>query len=166
MNGSFYQNPTFPGNNYQTTQTPPGNISINDVSNTSIPLTMEQSYIENILRLNKGRKVKAYVSYPDSSAWQNKIYEGIIEEAGKDHLIIYDNGVGIPEKDIKRAISLGTAKINVNTENQIEFTKVVREILAKDDKVYDPRKYLGPGREMIKETVKKKIREFGSNGKA
>ncbi len=91
MNGSFYQNPTFPGNNYQTTQTPPGNISINDVSNTSIPLTMEQSYIENILRLNKGRKVKAYVSYPDSSAWQNKIYEGIIEEAGKDHLIIYDN---------------------------------------------------------------------------
>lgn len=91
MNGSFYQNPTFPGNNYQTPQTPPGNISINDVSNTSIPLTMEQSYIENILRLNKGRKVKAYVSYPDSSAWQNKIYEGIIEEAGKDHLIIYDN---------------------------------------------------------------------------
>lgn len=91
MNGSFYQNPTFPGNNYQTPQTPPGNISINDVSNTSIPLTVEQSYIENILRLNKGRKVKAYVSYPDSSAWQNKIYEGIIEEAGKDHLIIYDN---------------------------------------------------------------------------
>ena len=91
MNGSFYQNPTFPVNNYQTPQTPPGNISINDVSNTSIPLTMEQSYIENILRLNKGRKVKAYVSYPDSSAWQNKIYEGIIEEAGKDHLIIYDN---------------------------------------------------------------------------
>lgn len=91
MNGSFYQNPTFPGNNYQTPQTPPGNISINDVSNTSIPITMEQSYIENILRLNKGRKVKAYVSYPDSSAWQNKIYEGIIEEAGKDHLIIYDN---------------------------------------------------------------------------
>ena len=91
MNGSFYQNPTFPESNYQTPQTPPGNISINDVSNTSIPLTMEQSYIENILRLNKGRKVKAYVSYPDSSAWQNKIYEGIIEEAGKDHLIIYDN---------------------------------------------------------------------------
>ena len=91
MNGSFYQNPTFPGNNYQSPQTPPGNISINEVSNTSIPLTMEQSYIENILRWNKGRKVKAYVSYPDSSAWQNKIYEGIIEEAGKDHLIIYDN---------------------------------------------------------------------------
>lgn len=84
MNGSYYQNPTFPSNNYQT---PPGNMSVNEVT-TSIP--REQSYIENILRLNKGQKIKAYVSYPDSSAWQNKVYEGIIEEAGKDHLIIRD----------------------------------------------------------------------------
>ena len=91
-----------------------------------------------------------------------------MEQIGKETglPLVLHGGTGIPEKDIKRAISLGTAKINVNTENQIEFTKVVREILAKDDKVYDPRKYLGPGREMIKETVKKKIREFGSNGKA
>lgn len=86
MNGSYYQNPTFPSNNYTT---PPGNISINEVNN--VPITREQSYIENILRLNKGQKIKAYVSYPDSSAWQNKVYEGIIEEAGKDHLIIRDN---------------------------------------------------------------------------
>lgn len=85
MNGSYYQNPTFPSNNYQT---PPGNMSVNEVT-TSIP--REQSYIENILRLNKGQKIKAYVSYPDSSAWQNKVYEGIIEEAGKDHLIIRNN---------------------------------------------------------------------------
>ena len=83
MNGNYYQNPTFPTNNYQT---PPGNVSVNEVN-----IPMEQSYIENILRLNKGRKVKAYVSYPDSSAWQNKVYEGIIEEAGKDHLIISYN---------------------------------------------------------------------------
>ena len=83
MNGNYYQNPTFPTNNYQT---PPVNVSVNEVN-----IPMEQSYIENILRLNKGRKVKAYVSYPDSSAWQNKVYEGIIEEAGKDHLIIRDN---------------------------------------------------------------------------
>ena len=87
MNGSYYQNPTFPNNNFQT---PPGNVSINEVN--SFPT--EQSYIENILRLNKGKKIKAYVSYPDSSAWQNKVYEGIIEEAGKDHLIIKDNVTG------------------------------------------------------------------------
>ena len=85
MNGNFYQNPTFPSNtNFST---PPGNMESVQIG-TSLP--MEQSFIENILRLNKGKKVKAYVSYPDSSAWQNKIYEGVIEEAGRDHLIIRD----------------------------------------------------------------------------
>ena len=83
MNGTYYQNPTFPSNNYGT---PPNNISINDSS-----IYSEQSYIENILRMNIGKKIKAYVSYPDSSAWQNKVYEGIIEAAGKDHIIIKDS---------------------------------------------------------------------------
>ncbi|WP_379970686.1 class II fructose-bisphosphate aldolase [Ectobacillus sp. sgz5001026] len=80
--------------------------------------------------------------------------------------LVLHGGTGIPEKDIKKAISLGTSKINVNTENQIVFTKVVREVLGKDKEVYDPRKYMGPGREAIKATVIGKIREFGSNGKA
>lgn len=80
--------------------------------------------------------------------------------------LVLHGGTGIPTKDIQKAISLGTAKINVNTENQIASTKTVREILANDAKVYDPRKYLGPMRETIKETVIGKIREFGSNGKA
>ena len=79
MNGNYYQNPTFPSTGYQT---PPGNMQITDVNKENYVYN-EQSYIENILRLNKGRKVRAYVSYPDSSAWQNKVYEGIIEEAGK-----------------------------------------------------------------------------------
>ena len=86
MNGSYYQNPTFPANNYSN---PSQSLTINEINN-DIPL-MEQSYIENILRMNKGKKIKAYVSYPDSSSWQNKVYEGIIEAAGKDHLIIRDN---------------------------------------------------------------------------
>ena len=87
MNGNFFSNPTFPtNNNSNNIPSPPGNVNYSD---TSLP--MEQSYIENILRLNKGKRIKAYVSYPDSSAWQNKVYEGIIEEAGRDHLIIRDN---------------------------------------------------------------------------
>ena len=90
MNGNYYQNPTFPQNNGY--QTPPGNISVNDVQTNNLPI--EQSYIENILRLNKDKKVKAYVSYPDSSAWQNKVYEGTIEAAGRDHLIIKDPTTG------------------------------------------------------------------------
>ncbi len=80
--------------------------------------------------------------------------------------LVLHGGTGIPLKDIQRAISLGTAKINVNTENQIMQTKKIREVLAEDPDVYDPRKYMGPGREAIKETVIGKMREFGSTGKA
>ncbi len=50
----------------------------------------EQSYIENILRLNKGRRVNAYVSFPDSSEWKDKVFSGLVEQAGKDHLILKD----------------------------------------------------------------------------
>ena len=95
MNGSYYQNPTFPGasdnvgfNGNYTGSTPPGNISYNP------DIDSEQSYIENILRLNKGQRVRAYVSSPDSVEWRDKIYNGIIEEAGKDHLIISDPNTG------------------------------------------------------------------------
>ncbi len=80
--------------------------------------------------------------------------------------LVLHGGTGIPTHDIQKAISFGTAKINVNTENQISSTKTVREVLAADTEVYDPRKYLGPMRETIKQTVIGKIREFGSNGRA
>ena len=82
MNGSYYQNPTFPNNDI---------IIKDDIITNSDYNYSEQSYIENILRFNKGKKIKAYVSYPDSSSWQNKVYEGIIEQAGKDHLIIKED---------------------------------------------------------------------------
>lgn len=80
--------------------------------------------------------------------------------------LVLHGGTGIPTKDIQRAISLGTAKINVNTENQIASAKEVRRVLAEKPDLYDPRKYLGPAREVIKETVKGKMREFGSSNKA
>lgn len=80
--------------------------------------------------------------------------------------LVLHGGTGIPTKDIQRAISLGTAKINVNTENQIASAKRVREVLAEKPNEYDPRKYLGPARDAIKETVAGKMREFGSSGRA
>ncbi|MEH7303645.1 class II fructose-bisphosphate aldolase [Neobacillus drentensis] len=80
--------------------------------------------------------------------------------------LVLHGGTGIPLKDIQRSVSLGTAKINVNTENQIASAKAVRETLAAKPEEYDPRKYLGPARDAIKATVMGKIREFGSNGKA
>ena len=64
------------------------------------------------------------------------------------------------------AIDRGTAKININTECQQAWTAIVREVLAKDPKVYDPRKIIGPGREGIKEVVRTKATIFGSLGKA
>ncbi|WP_077619934.1 class II fructose-bisphosphate aldolase [Bacillus sinesaloumensis] len=80
--------------------------------------------------------------------------------------LVLHGGTGIPTKDIQKSISLGTAKINVNTENQIASAKAVRETLAVKTEEYDPRKYLGPARDAIRETVKGKMREFGSSGKA
>lgn len=69
-------------------------------------------------------------------------------------------------KTSKKAIPFGTAKINVNTENQIASAKAVREALDNDKEVYDPRKYLGPAREAIKATVIGKIKEFGTSNRA
>ncbi|WP_017756629.1 class II fructose-1,6-bisphosphate aldolase [Calidifontibacillus oryziterrae] len=80
--------------------------------------------------------------------------------------LVLHGGTGIPTKDIQKAISLGTAKINVNTENQITSTKTVRKILAEKPELYDTRKFMGPARDTIKETVMAKIREFGSSNKA
>ena len=62
-------------------------------------------------------------------------------------------GTGIPTADIKKAIEYGHAKINVNTESQISSANAVREVLAEKPDLYDPRKYLGPARDAIKETV-------------
>lgn len=91
-----------------------------------------------------------------------------MEEIGKTTgmPLVLHGGSGIPLHQIQKAISLGTAKINVNTENQITGTAAVREFLAKDSKAYDPRKYLTPMRNAIKATVIGKIRDFGTSNKA
>ncbi|MDP4169806.1 MAG: class II fructose-bisphosphate aldolase, partial [Bacillota bacterium] len=80
--------------------------------------------------------------------------------------LVLHGGTGIPTHDIQKSISLGTAKINVNTENQIASAKAVREVLAAKPNEYDPRKYLGPARDAIKATVAGKMGEFGSAGRA
>lgn len=80
--------------------------------------------------------------------------------------LVLHGGTGIPTDQIKRAISLGTSKINVNTENQLAWTQTVRQLLENDSTVYDPRKIIGPGKQAIVETVCAKIREFGTENKA
>jgi fructose-bisphosphate aldolase class II len=73
---------------------------------------------------------------------------------------------GIPEEHIKEAISLGIAKINIDTDLRLAFTATIREFLANSPKEFDPRKILGPAKEAMKEVVKGKMRLFGSSGKA
>jgi len=86
--------------------------------------------------------------------------------------LVLHGGTGIPDEMIKKAISLGVAKINVNTECQLSFAKATREYIeaGKDldlaKKGFDPRKLLLPGYEAIKQTVKEKMELFGSVGKA
>ncbi|HHY68099.1 MAG TPA: tagatose-bisphosphate aldolase subunit KbaY, partial [Alicyclobacillus sp.] len=89
--------------------------------------------------------------------------ENIFEKTRKP--IVLHGGSGVPDDDVRRAISLGVAKINVNTEAQMEFNRIVREKLDNDPKLYDSRKYLGPAREAVKEIVRKKIRLFGSHNR-
>ena len=93
-----------------------------------------------------------------------------ISEATGDMPLVLHGGTGIPEDMIKKAISLGVSKINVNTECQLTFAAATRKYIeeGKDlqGKGFDPRKMLAPGCEAIKETVKEKMELFGSVNKA
>ena len=93
-----------------------------------------------------------------------------IKEKTGDMPLVLHGGTGIPEDMIKKAISLGVAKINVNTECQLAFAAATRKYIEEgkdlEGKGFDPRKLLAPGSEAIKETVREKINLFGSAGKA
>ena len=104
--------------------------------------------------------------------WQGLSFEtldAIQKLTGKMPLVLH-GGTGIPEDMIKKAISLGVAKINVNTECQLSFADATRKYIeaGKDleGKGYDPRKLLKPGADAIMATVKEKMELFGSVGKA
>ena len=93
-----------------------------------------------------------------------------VKAAVGDMPLVLHGGTGIPEDMIKKAISLGVAKINVNTECQLTFAAATREYIEagkdKSGKGFDPRKLLAPGADAIKATVKEKMELFGSVGKA
>ncbi len=73
---------------------------------------------------------------------------------------------GVPDEQIKLAIEAGICKINIDTDLRLAFLAAVRRELTEKPENFDPRKYLGPGREMVKEVVIRKMRLFGSSGKA
>ena len=104
--------------------------------------------------------------------WEGLSFETLdaIQQLTGDMPLVLHGGTGIPDDMIKKAISLGVAKINVNTECQIAFAEATRKYIedGKDleGKGFDPRKLLAPGAEAIKDMVITKIKLFGSEGKA
>ena len=108
--------------------------------------------------------------YPEN--WAGLSFETLaaVNEKVGDMPLVLHGGTGIPDDMIAKAISLGVAKINVNTECQLSFQEATRKYIeeGKDQqgKGFDPRKLLAPGAEAIKATVKEKMELFGSVGKA
>ena len=104
--------------------------------------------------------------------WQGLSFDTLdaIQQKTGDMPLVLHGGTGIPADMIKKAISLGVAKINVNTECQLSFAAATRKYIeeGKDlqGKGFDPRKILAPGFEAIKATVKEKMELFGSVGQA
>ena len=104
--------------------------------------------------------------------WQGLSFETLaaVSEKTGDMPLVLHGGTGIPADMIKKAISLGVSKINVNTEGQLAFKEATRAYIeaGKDlqGKGFDPRKLLAPGVEAIKATIKEKMELFGSINKA
>ena len=103
--------------------------------------------------------------------WEGLSFDRLQEIKAKtgDLPLVLHGGTGIPVEQVKKAISLGISKINVNTDLQLVFAaatrKYIEEGLDQQGKGYDPRKLLKPGREAIKERTEELIKEFGSDGK-
>ena len=104
--------------------------------------------------------------------WKGLDFDALekIHNATNQIPLVLHGGTGIPDDMIKKAISLGVSKINVNTECQLTFSAATRKYIEegkdKEKKGFDPRKLLAPGVEAIKQTVREKILLFGSNNKA
>jgi fructose-bisphosphate aldolase class II len=110
-------------------------------------------------------QIKETVNVPLVLHGASSVPQWIIEKAVKYGAELA-GAKGTPEEHIKKAISLGIAKINIDTDLRLAFTATVREVLANSPKEFDPRKILGPAKDAMREVIKGKMRLFGSSGKA
>jgi fructose-bisphosphate aldolase class II len=111
------------------------------------------------------KAIRTNVSIPLVLHGASGVPQWIVEKATK-YGAEWSGAKGIPDDHIKKAVSLGIAKINIDTDLRLALTGTVREVLVTSPAVYDPRKILGPAKETMKEVVKAKMRLFGSTGKA
>jgi fructose-bisphosphate aldolase class II len=120
---------------------------------------------EGKLDLERLKLISETVGIPLVLHGASSVPQWIVEKATKYGAVL-SGAKGIPEEQIKKAIALGIAKINIDTDLRLAFTATVREVLANSPKEFDPRKILGPAKEAMKEVAKSKMRLFGSSGKA
>ena len=143
-----------------------GVVGMGEVADPEECLTLKETGID-MLAAGIGN---IHGKYPAN--WKGLQFDALaaIKEKIGDFPLVLHGGTGIPEDQIKKAISLGVTKINVNTACQLYFQEATRKYIeaGKDleGKGYDPRKLLAPGFEGIKEIVKIKMEMFGSVGKA
>ena len=76
------------------------------------------------------------------------------------------NAIGVPEESVSKAAKMAMCKVNIDTDLRLALTAKIRQVFAEKPSEFDPRKYLGPGREAIKEMVKHKLHVLGCAGKA
>ena len=117
------------------------------------------------LDLERLKMISEKVSIPLVLHGASSVPQEIVEKANKYGAEL-SGAKGIPEDQYRKAISLGIAKINIDTDLRLAFTATVREALTNSPKNFDPRKILGPAKDAMKEVAKGKMRLFGSSGKA
>jgi fructose-bisphosphate aldolase class II len=117
------------------------------------------------LDLERLKVISEMVSIPLVLHGASSVPQWLVEKATKYGAVL-SGAKGIPEEEYRKAISLGIAKINIDTDLRLAFTATVREVLTNSPKEFDPRKILGPAKEAMKEVAKAKMRLFGSSGKA
>jgi fructose-bisphosphate aldolase class II len=117
------------------------------------------------LDIERLKKIGERVGIPLVLHGASNVPQWIVEKANKYGAAI-SGAKGTPEDEIRKAISLGIAKINIDTDLRLAFTATVREVLTNSPKEFDPRKILGPAKDAMKEVAKSKMRLFGSSGRA
>jgi fructose-bisphosphate aldolase class II len=116
------------------------------------------------LDLERLKTISEKIGIPLVLHGASSVPQWIVEKANKYGAEL-SGAKGIPEEELRKAISLGIAKINIDTDLRLAFTATVREVLASSPKEFDPRKILGPAKAAMKEVAKGKMRLFGSSGK-
>jgi fructose-bisphosphate aldolase class II len=119
---------------------------------------------EGKLDLERLKAISEKVAIPLVLHGASSVPQALIEKANKYGAAL-SGAKGIPEDQYRKAIALGIAKINIDTDLRLAFTATVREVLAGSPKEFDPRKILGPAKAAMKDVAKGKMRLFGSSGK-